>query len=132
MELEKFIAELTKRSKNCVTLDECIDFVNKFSFEGHSIKPLQIKIEIKLLLEILNELKPKTVLEIGSANGGTLFLFSRISPTNGTIITIDLPEGPFGGSPIWTTKIFESFAVKKQKIHVVSAPSPPVPAKRGS
>lgn len=39
------------------------------------ITPLQIKEEIIQLLELLAKLKPKTLLEIGTANGGTLFLF---------------------------------------------------------
>ena len=76
-------------------------------------------VEIKILLGILKKVKPKTVLEIGSSFGGTLFLFSRIASPDGTIITIDLPEGPFGGSPMWTTELFNSFAVEKQKIHSI-------------
>jgi hypothetical protein len=48
-----------------------------FSFRafGVSIKPTQVEYEIAKLLEIMAELGPKVVLEIGTALGGTLFLF---------------------------------------------------------
>lgn len=57
----------------------------------------QITEEILELLKILAVRKPKVLLEIGTANGGTLFLFSRIASDDGVHISIDLPDGAFGG-----------------------------------
>jgi len=84
------------------------------------IKAYQIPEEISQLLQILKERKPKTILEIGTANGGTLFLFSRIASDDATLISIDLPRGRFGGGyPIWKIPLYRSFARKNQKIHLI-------------
>jgi cephalosporin hydroxylase len=39
---------------------------------------------------------PKTILEIGTAGGGTLYLFTTVFKPD-LIISVDLPGGPFGG-----------------------------------
>ena len=48
---------------------------------------------------MIKNYNPKTVLEIGTALGCTLFLLSRISTSNALIVRMDLPEagGAFGG-----------------------------------
>jgi hypothetical protein len=39
----------------------------------------------------------RTVVEIGSAQGGTLFLLSTIATDDALIVSLDLPTGRFGG-----------------------------------
>lgn len=91
-----------------------------FAFNSFLIKPMQIKEEIIELLKILEKRKPKTILEIGTANGGTLFLFSQLASEDATIISIDLPEGPFGGGyPEWKIPLYKSFVRKNQKIYLI-------------
>jgi predicted O-methyltransferase YrrM len=95
-----------------------IDFV--FSGCGGLIKPGQVQSEILNFLKVLNKIKPKSVLEIGTANGGTLFLFSRIASKDALIISIDLPKGRFGGGyPKWKIPLYKSFALPKQQIHLI-------------
>jgi hypothetical protein len=36
-------------------------------------------------------------LEIGTARGGTLFFLTRLASPHATIVSVDLPGGPFGG-----------------------------------
>ena len=87
---------------------------------GLLIKPMQIKEEISELLKILDKIKPKITLEIGTANGGTLFLFSQVATNDATILSIDLPGGKFGGGyPIWKIPLYKSFARKDQKIYLI-------------
>src|SRR4051812_41094661 len=43
------------------------------------IRPLQNRSEIQNLLELLGGKRPRRILEIGTANGGTLFLFCRVA-----------------------------------------------------
>lgn len=103
-----------------------IDTLLNFSFEAIAglIKPMQIREEIYELLSILLKIRPKVVLEIGTANGGTLFLFSRIASEDATLISIDLPKGKFGGGyPLWKIPIYKSFALPNQKIHLIRADS---------
>ena len=105
------------------------DFVN-FAFNFYTgikikglkltIQPAQIKEEILQLLEILAKMKPKNLLEIGTANGGTLFLFCQIAHPEAKIISIDLPGGEFGGGyPKYKIPLYKSFAKEKQKIYLI-------------
>ena len=88
------------------------------------IKPGQIKCEISELLEKIKMKKPKIVLEIGTANGGTLFLFSFCVSEHTTIVSIDLPRGSFGGGyPACKIPLYKAFAQKEQKIHLIRANS---------
>ena len=91
-----------------------------YEMGGLLIKPMQIKEEISELLKILDKIKPKITLEIGTANGGTLFLFSQVATNDATILSIELPGGKFGGGyPKWKIPLYKSFARKNQKIHLI-------------
>lgn len=84
------------------------------------INPLQIPEEMTKLLEITKKHKPRYLLEIGTALGGTLFSFSRTANPHATLISIDLPGGKFGGGyPIWRIQYYKSFASKYQKIKLL-------------
>ena len=60
----------------------------------------QVYSEILELSEEIAKLNPKNILEIGTGEGGTFFLWQLLG--SGKIISIDLPNGPFGG--IWYPK----------------------------
>lgn len=91
---------------------------------GNLIKIFQIRHEILELLRILHKTKPKYILEIGTAGGGTLFLFSRIASEDAIIISIDLPGGRFGGGyPKWRIPVYKSFAIQNQRIYLIRGDS---------
>jgi cephalosporin hydroxylase len=94
---------------------DAIDYAFSFRFLGISIKPLQVKYEITRLLEIVSQLKPKVVLEIGTAGGGTLFLFTRVADPEAKIISVDLPSG----YPKWKMHLYKSFSRMNQKIYLI-------------
>ena len=105
-------------------INSIVNLAFNFSFLGVSIKPSQILYEIKTLLKIVKKIKPKTILEIGTERGGTLFLFCRVADPEAIIISIDLPGGPFGGGyPIWKIPFYKSFVRDHQKIHLIRADS---------
>jgi len=89
------VIKLQNDSKNCNSFNDLVELVFSFKFNKISLKPIQIKNEIRQLLKILERNKPKTVLEIGTAKGGTLFLLCKVSDPKATIVSIDLPGGPF-------------------------------------
>jgi len=89
-----------------------------------TIRPAQIYEEILELAKLIAELKPKTVLEIGTADGGTLFLWCRLASDDARIISVDLPGGPFGGGyPIWRGVLYKYFKKPKQELHLVRGDS---------
>jgi predicted O-methyltransferase YrrM len=53
--------------------------------------------ELAPLLALLARRRPVTVVEIGTYRGGSLYAFCRIADPDGTLISIDLPGGLFGG-----------------------------------
>lgn len=107
-----------------VDIKKAVDFTFSFNYVGVSIKPAQIRDEITKLLNCIRNNKPRVILEIGTAGGGTLFLFTRIADPEAIIISIDLPGGLFGGGyPSWKSPLYRSFARQKQRIYLVRGDS---------
>jgi predicted O-methyltransferase YrrM len=92
-----------------------------FSTCDQIISPMQVKSEIGRMLKIVGEEKPKTILEIGTAKGGTLFLLCRVAASkDAKIISVDLPGGEYGGGyPQKKVPLYKSFALTSQKLHLV-------------
>ena len=67
-----------------------LDDILRIAFNSTFISPIQVTDEIKSLLLILDKVKPKVILEIGTARGGTLFLFSNIAHEEAILISLDL------------------------------------------
>jgi predicted O-methyltransferase YrrM len=86
--------------------------------------PIQKRDEITRFIESVAKLRPRTVLEIGTAAGGTLLLLTLAAARDATIISVDLPGGPFGGGyPRWKAPYFERFAVASQQLRLLAANS---------
>ncbi len=118
------VEALTSQCSKCSSIADFVNLAYSFRYKDISIEPIQIKDEFYALREILWKIRPKTLLEIGTANGGTLFLLSKIASDDGTIISVDLPGGSYGGGyPDWKVPLYESFASSKQKIHLIRADS---------
>jgi len=121
----KYVAvKLKREASKCQSLVDYVDlsFIisNGFPFREWNIQPRQMKKEITELLKILAEYKPKLILEIGTGEGGTLFLLSRVASPDAVIISVDLPGGRFGGGyPENRVPLYKSFARHKQKIHLI-------------
>jgi predicted O-methyltransferase YrrM len=99
-----------------------------FLFRGHglykSIRPMQSQFEIAELYHTIFARQPKVVLEIGTCHGGTLYLWCQAADPQATIISIDLPEGEFGGGyPAVRTELYRAFAVPGQQLHFLRADS---------
>jgi len=121
----KMVTALSRRCSSCKSIPDFLELAFSFQFKDYNIVPIQIKNEIQLLLEILSKNRPKTLLEIGTSNGGSLFLFCKVADPNATIISIDLLGGDFGGGlyPDWKIPFYKTFANNKQKLHLIRANS---------
>jgi len=99
-----------------------ISFILRVVFNGFFgiIMPMQVRDETEKYLPFVHKLEPETVLEIGTARGGNLFLLAQMAAPSAIIISVDLPNGKYGGGyPRWKIPLFKSFARRKQKIYLI-------------
>jgi cephalosporin hydroxylase len=95
-----------------------------FSLKYPAISPLQLRSELVEYARIVAELRPRTVLEIGTYHGGTLFIHSRLASPNATLISIDLPGSLLGRLWRWMhAPIFNRFTRRGQEMHLLRADS---------
>jgi len=110
------VAKIKWTANRCTRIEDYVNLAfNTFSPFPFSIRPLQVKEEIIELLKILARRKPKLILEVGTARGGTLFLFARVSSPDAVIISIDLPSGYHE----LKVPLYKSFAIYNQKINLI-------------
>jgi cephalosporin hydroxylase len=103
---------------------EAVDSVFGFDVAGISIAPMQAVPEIRGLLELLAAEQPRVVLEVGTARGGTLWLFSRVAAEDALLVSVDLPHGRFGGGyPAWRIPLYRSFARAAQRVELLRGDS---------
>lgn len=117
-------ASLRRKFARCSNLDNFIPLIFSrqqliWKLLGISIRPSQRKTEFYELLKLLNNHKPKFIIEIGTYDGGTLFAFTKVASPEATLISIDLPTG----YPKWKTSYYNSFATNHQKIYLLKANS---------
>jgi predicted O-methyltransferase YrrM len=97
-----------------------VDFV----LGNYYFRAMQVPSEIAAFGEILAERRPERALEIGTAQGGTLFLLTRLASPQATIVSVDLPGGMFGGGYSARRKWFyQRFARRNQRLHLLQGDS---------
>lgn len=73
------------------SLDEVVNWAMNFGGNGYyRIKTLQIPYEITELAKAAAELKPRIILEIGTASGGTLLIWSALASNK--VVSCDLQD----------------------------------------
>ncbi len=113
------IARLSKiRSNKNISTKELLDFAYH---HNHGALVLgQIRSEIESFLELIKQKKPKNILEIGTANGGNLFLFAQVAEKGGKILSIDLPHGAFGGGYSRMKQVvYKNFVSSSKEIYLI-------------
>lgn len=113
--------QIQKRVSREDGLEDVLDTVLEIEpgIRPFQISALQLRQEIRSLCQLLDGKDVRTILEIGTANGGTLYTWCRYLDTVSDVISIDLPQGEFGGGyPEDKTKVYRSFAGSKN-LHFV-------------
>jgi predicted O-methyltransferase YrrM len=118
------IRELRDAISHLSDVEQFVDFVYGFDCHGIQIAPWQERAELVQLLQLLQKTTPRTIVEIGTGSGGTLFLLARVARPDATLISVDLPHGEFGGGyPSWRVPLFRAFAGEQQHIELIRANS---------
>ncbi len=122
--------ELKRLSTEAKTMEEIINLGFSFRYSLSDIPSFltynlqlvifQNKYEMIEFSKLIDKLKPKIILEIGTAMGGTLYLLSRFSASKAILISLDLPEVIVGGKFFPSNpSFFKKFVKKKQKIILI-------------
>ncbi len=114
------IKKFKKKAQQIDNINTAVDFAFAFNYFGLSIRPGQFKNEITQLLNNVRELEPNHLMEIGTAKGGTLFLFCQVSSPKAQAISVDLPGGKFGGGySSRKSNLYRAFAKSNQEIVLI-------------
>lgn len=96
-------------------------FLARAAIRHHAYQKLA---ELAPLIALLEGRHLRTVAEIGTAGGGTLYLLSRLAADDATIISIDLPGNPFDwGYSDADVERFRSYRRPGQRLSLVRADS---------
>jgi len=125
---------MLQRLYRALKLFRCYQDVTAFRPDGIStaldfcmsriIQPLQIRQELRQLVELVAERRPRNVLEIGTAHGGTLFLWCQFADPRAKIVSLDLPDGAFGGGYSWKKILmYKAFAKPSQDLRLLRGDS---------
>ncbi len=104
--------------------DRVIDFA--WNVSHGLLRPFQVRSEYEDFIRRVfrDDNRPKNIMEIGSFNGGTLFVSCRLAAPGGVIVSLDLPGGEFGGGyPEWKTPLYKSFPQSTQELHLIRGDS---------
>ena len=114
--------DFTQKSDRSFTAQSAVGFL--FSDTAKYVRPWQHVEEIAQLAGVIEGKKPKVVLEIGTASGGTLFLAACLAAPDALLVSIDLPHGLYGGGyPDWKIPLYKGFAQKDQSIELLQGDS---------
>lgn len=67
------------------------------TWEALGLGAVQKPPELLLFLESLKGKKLKVVVEIGTARGGVFYALCQAAENDAVLVSVDLPEGPYGG-----------------------------------
>ena len=98
--------------------EDVLESVKKYSGRGFydKIRLAQIEEELYQLCKRVTDHKPKIIAEIGTWNGGTFYVWTRTNPQAEKLISIDLPDGQYGGGyDEKRIKFFKEFAHGRDK-----------------
>lgn len=100
----------------------CVDAVAKKCVD--ELGAMQNKVELTEFLNFVRVIRPKIVVEIGTAHGGSLYGLAQVSDRTALVISVDLPGGPNGGGQsFFDREMFASFVSVDQRIRFVPANS---------
>jgi predicted O-methyltransferase YrrM len=104
--LKRDFKAMCEQYSRCASLEEQVGLIR-----AHKVfRAVQQHSEIVSLLRLLDKNPPRSVCEIGTASGGTLFLLTKVCRPDALLISVDL------GLPLERSLIHSRFATSKQRV----------------
>jgi cephalosporin hydroxylase len=107
----QFLTQLSRvqNTDDAVDLAFCFNTTKSY----YNIRPLQDVFEIKTLAQHVQSVEPQVIVEIGTARGGTLLVWSQSSNKLQLLVSIDLPAGNEGCGYMWQKiKLFKLYITR--------------------
>jgi cephalosporin hydroxylase len=104
------------RALQARTPEEIVRAASNYSGRGFydHIKPMQDDRELLDMARVVEQRQPRVIIEIGTRSGGTLFTWVRASRAADLVISIDLPDGRFGGGyDARRSRLYAAFAADR-------------------
>jgi 23S rRNA U2552 (ribose-2'-O)-methylase RlmE/FtsJ len=79
--------------------------------------------EFAPLIGLLRRRPPGAVVEIGTAKGGTLYAWCQVAEPRAVIVSIDLPDGLFGGRHSTDISTIRAYGRPEQELHLIQCDS---------
>jgi predicted O-methyltransferase YrrM len=112
---------------HCDTAESLLDL----AFRYRGVTPIQVRSELLEFATLVQQLRPRALLEIGTRNGGTFFVLCRLADPDATVISLDLPGGMFGGGyDNYRIPVLRRMKKPGQKLHLLRANSHAVETSR--
>ncbi|WP_106392806.1 class I SAM-dependent methyltransferase [Enhygromyxa salina] len=81
---------------------------------------IQNPVELRAFVGLVARMRPRVVVEIGTAAGGLLYCVSQLTAKDGLIIAIDAPDSPFDAcKPNDDDALFARFGPATQTLHMI-------------
>jgi predicted O-methyltransferase YrrM len=83
---------LRQAAESAATPRDVVEAASSAAVEEFTIVPIQVHSEIEQLLALVRTASPRRVLEVGTANGGTLYLLAWASAPDARLLSLDIRE----------------------------------------
>lgn len=104
---------LRRAANEAVTPEAAVDAAFRTRVGTTTVKPTQVREEIEEFLARVQEERPRRVLEIGTDNGGTLYLLAWASAPDALILSVDIRD--YGRLRL---QLYHSFGRRGQRVDV--------------
>ena len=109
---------LRSAAESATTPQEVVEAASSIAVEEFKIQPIQIRTEIEQLLALVRSESPRRVLEIGTANAGTLYLLAWATAPDAALLSLDIRAF----DPVHH-RLIESFAGGRRRVVLMQADS---------
>ncbi len=117
LELPAAIRSLRRQRRRTQSVEEAVGLAFDFRAGGIVLAPQQVPSELKQLIALVRDRRPRVLLEIGTARGATAFLLSQFADGDAKIVTVDV------GSAAWRALFYRSFAREGQVVRLIRGDS---------